>query len=98
MKRSKERVQLIQLKAILSAYNTDVIGLEETIAPILNEKENIKALILGSGGSANSVAYVLQILGIYFSIVSRKYRQSSSSALKRSSLLSYFRKRTGNLS
>ena len=65
------KIQHKHNKAILSAYNTDVIGLEETIAPILNKKENIKALILGSGGSANSVAYVLQILGIYFSIVSR---------------------------
>ena len=65
------KIQRKNNKAFISAYNTDVIGFEETIVPVLKKKENTKALILGSGGSANSVAYVLQKLGIDFSVVSR---------------------------
>ena len=59
-------------KQILSAYNTDIDGFEKSIRPILKNKKNIKALILGSGGAANSVAYVLRKLGILFCFVSRK--------------------------
>lgn len=59
-------------KTILSAYNTDVVGFEKTIRPILKNKNIIKALILGTGGSANSVAFVLRKLGIMFSYVTRK--------------------------
>ena len=65
------KIQRKNNKAFLSAYNTDIIGFEETIVPLLKKKENVKALILGSGGSANSVAYALQKLGIDFLIVSR---------------------------
>ncbi len=65
------KIQRKNNKILLSAYNTDVIGFEETIVPLLKKKENVKALILGSGGSANSVAYVLRKFGIEFSIVSR---------------------------
>ncbi len=59
-------------KASLSGYNTDIIGFEKSIKPIIKNKKNIKALILGSGGGANSVAYVLRKLGILFCFVSRK--------------------------
>lgn len=58
-------------ETILSAYNTDVIGFEKTIRPILKKRKNINALILGTGGSANSVAYVLRKLGILFCFVTR---------------------------
>ncbi len=54
-----------------SAYNTDVIGFEETIRPIIKRMRNINALILGTGGSANTVAFVLRKLGILFSYVTR---------------------------
>ena len=55
----------------LCAYNTDVIGFEKTIKKILKKRKNINALIIGTGGSANSVAYVLRKLGINFSFVTR---------------------------
>lgn len=59
-------------ETILSAYNTDVDGFEKSIKPILKNRKNLKALILGSGGGANSVAYVLRKLGILFCFVTRK--------------------------
>ena len=54
-----------------SAYNTDVVGFEETIRPIISRMRNSNALILGTGGSANTVAFVLRKLGVLFSYVTR---------------------------
>lgn len=59
-------------KQVLSAYNTDIDGFEKSIKPMLKGRKQIKALILGSGGAANSVAFVLRKLGILFCFVSRK--------------------------
>lgn len=55
----------------LVGYNTDVIGFEESIKPLL-KPEIRKALILGTGGAAKAVAWVLKQLGIDFQYVSRK--------------------------
>jgi shikimate dehydrogenase len=52
-------------------YNTDVIGFEKTFAPYLKPYHR-KALILGTGGSSNAVAFVLKKLNIDFLKVSRK--------------------------
>ena len=57
---------------LLSGYNTDIIGFEETLKPLIKNKTITHALILGTGGSSNSVAYVLHKLGILFSYISRK--------------------------
>lgn len=65
------KIERINNKVYLKAYNTDVIALEEILIPLLNKNKGIKALILGSGGSASSVAYVLNKLGVYFQTVSR---------------------------
>jgi shikimate dehydrogenase len=54
----------------LKGYNTDVIGFEKSISPIL-QPHHKKALILGSGGSSKAVAFVLEKLGIEYLIVSR---------------------------
>lgn len=59
-------------ETVLSAYNTDINGFEISIKPLLKNRKNVKALILGSGGGANSVAYVLRKLGILFCFVTRK--------------------------
>lgn len=55
----------------LSAYNTDILGFEKTIKQVLKKRKIIEAIILGTGGSANSIAYVLRKLGIMFSYVTR---------------------------
>ncbi len=59
--------------SILSGYNTDIVGFEKTIKPLLKNKKRLSALILGSGGSAKSVACVLRKLGVLFHFVSRNH-------------------------
>ncbi len=54
----------------LIGYNTDVVGFEQSLKPLL-QKYHQKALILGTGGAAQSVIYVLQKLGIAYQLVSR---------------------------
>jgi shikimate dehydrogenase len=54
----------------LIGYNTDVIGFENSLIPFLKPAHN-KALVLGTGGAALAIVYVLQKLGIDFSYVSR---------------------------
>lgn len=55
---------------VLTGYNTDVIGFEKSFTPQL-QPHHTKALLLGSGGAAAAVAYVLRKLGIAYKIVSR---------------------------
>jgi len=54
----------------LIGYNTDVIGFENSLIPFLKPSHN-KALVLGTGGAALAIVYVLQKLGIDFNYVSR---------------------------
>lgn len=54
----------------LIGYNTDVIGFENSLVPFLKPSHN-KALVLGTGGAALAIVYVLQKLGIAFTYVSR---------------------------
>jgi shikimate dehydrogenase len=60
-----------------SGFNTDVIGFESSFVPYLKSSHQ-KALILGTGGASNAVAFVLQKLKIDFLKVSRKKKPSSS--------------------
>jgi shikimate dehydrogenase len=55
----------------LIGYNTDIVGFEKSLLPLLQPHHN-KALILGNGGAANAVKYVLQKLNIPFLVVGRK--------------------------
>lgn len=55
----------------LTGYNTDVFGFEESLKPLL-KKQHSNALVLGNGGAARAVIYVLKKLHIDFSVVSRK--------------------------
>ncbi len=54
----------------LTGYNTDINGFEMSLKPILQAHHD-KALILGNGGAAAAVVYVLKKLGIGYTIVSR---------------------------
>lgn len=60
-----------QLPVRLEGYNTDAYGFEESLKPLL-KKHHHKALVLGHGGAARAVAYVLKKLDISFRFVSRK--------------------------
>ncbi len=55
-------------------YNTDVTGFEKSFIPHLIA-DHKKALILGTGGASNAVAFVLEKSGINFLKVSRKKNQ-----------------------
>ena len=55
----------------LSGFNTDVIGFENSLRPLLKKGQNA-ALILGNGGAAVAIVYVLKKLGILPHVVSRK--------------------------
>ena len=54
----------------LTGYNTDHIGFEMSLKPLL-QSHHTKALVLGSGGSSKAVQYVLQKLEIEYLVVTR---------------------------
>ncbi len=60
----------------LSGYNTDVIGFEKSLLPLL-QPHHKKALVLGNGGAAEAVKYVLHKLNIAYKIISRKLHDGS---------------------
>ena len=60
----------------LIAYNTDVIGFENSLAKNLKPSHK-KAMVLGTGGSSKAIQYVLKKLGIEFLLVTRSNRSSS---------------------
>lgn len=54
----------------LIAYNTDIIGFEQSFCKILQSYHK-KALVLGTGGASKAVQYVLRKLEIDFLVVTR---------------------------
>ncbi|MBS1689363.1 MAG: shikimate dehydrogenase [Bacteroidetes bacterium] len=78
---------------VQKGYNTDAIGFEKSLLPLLRN-HHIEALILGTGGSSKAVAYVLRKLGISHTKVSRKpkgnmlgYEQLSVDVMQRHKLI-----------
>ncbi len=51
-------------------YNTDVIGFEQSLKPLLKHGMH-KALVLGTGGASKAVTYVLKKIGLDVLLVSR---------------------------
>lgn len=58
-------------------FNTDIIGFERSFVPHLKPFHK-NALILGTGGASNAVAFVLKKLNISFFKVSRNKTESAS--------------------
>ncbi len=56
----------------LSGYNTDIIAFERSLKKDL-KPYHTKALILGTGGAAKAVEFVLEELQIEYELVSRKH-------------------------
>jgi len=54
----------------LTGFNTDVVGFRQSIEPLL-QSHHQNALVLGTGGAAKAVVWVLKQLGISYSYVSR---------------------------
>lgn len=71
-------------------YNTDVFGFEKSLN-ILKKEHHQKALILGNGGAAKAVKFVLNKLNIPFEIISRKtdlnFENLSESIVKSNKLI-----------
>lgn len=61
-------IKIIDKKTI--GYNTDVIGFEKSLLPLL-KPHHTKALVLGTGGASKAVQFVLKKLNICFLLVSR---------------------------
>jgi len=59
---------------ILKGYNTDVLGFEQTLSRKLSPHHK-KALVLGTGGAAKAVHYVLKQKSISFIQVGRQKRE-----------------------
>ena len=57
-------------------FNTDCIGFEKSLIPLIENKKPDSALILGAGGASKAVKYVLKKLKINYSTVSRKEGKS----------------------
>lgn len=64
-------VNCIQIGEVWRGFNTDTIGFEQSLQPLLR-KDITSALVLGSGGAAAAVQFVLQQKGIRCVMVSRK--------------------------
>lgn len=60
----------------LTGFNTDVTGFEQSLLPLL-KPFHTKALVLGNGGAAEAVKFVLEKLGISYKVVSRKLHHGS---------------------
>ncbi|MCB9291975.1 MAG: shikimate dehydrogenase [Lewinellaceae bacterium] len=59
----------------LTGYNTDVYGFEQSLRQFLEESNavaGLQALVLGTGGAAKAVVYVLARMGIPYRMVSRR--------------------------
>lgn len=54
----------------LIAYNTDIIGFEQSFCKLL-QLHHKKALVLGTGGASKAIQYVLSKLNIEFLVVTR---------------------------
>ena len=67
-------------RLLLTGHNTDATAFEQTLRPLLRENHKA-ALILGTGGAAQAVAYVLGKLGIDYKFVSRTPWQSPQQAI-----------------
>lgn len=63
--------EISAMQVTLHGYNTDAYGFEVSLKPLL-KKHHKRALVLGNGGAARAVVYVLRKLGIDPIIVTRK--------------------------
>ncbi len=56
----------------LEGFNTDVYGFENSLRPLLKHQTHKKALLLGNGGAARAVKFVLAKMEIPYQLVTRK--------------------------
>lgn len=59
-------------------FNTDIIGFENSLKPLLGEQSR-KALVFGTGGASRAIIYVLKKMGIEILKVSRNSQEGALS-------------------
>ncbi|GAB6008074.1 shikimate dehydrogenase family protein [Dysgonomonas reticulitermitis] len=69
-------------KTKLIGYNSDIIGFQSSISPLINKDIHQKALILGTGGASKAVFNGLKALGIESVFVSRTPKAEQLSYLE----------------
>lgn len=65
----------------LKGYNSDLVGFQESIKPLLKEHHK-KALILGTGGASKAVRQGLKNLGLDYKFVSRAKNMENTISYK----------------
>ncbi len=70
------KIDYLKGKRIIYAYNTDVIGFDKMFANY-NMTKHTSALIIGTGGAAKAVAYVLKQRLLPFVFVSRREQENA---------------------
>lgn len=73
---------------ILTGYNTDVHGFRQSLKPFLASHHE-RALILGTGGAAKAVEYVLRTIGVECVFVTRHLERSREAGFQGKTLLTY---------
>jgi shikimate dehydrogenase len=71
------KIDRIKGKIKLTGFNSDIIGFQGSIEPLL-ENHHQRALILGTGGSAKAIFYGLKHLGIISTFVSREKKAENT--------------------
>lgn len=69
----------------ISAFNTDAIAFRDSLKPLL-EPQHTRALILGTGGAAKAIAWVLEQLGIQYLFITRQPEKASAHTITYDSL------------
>lgn len=64
------KISRISGRMQLIGYNTDALGFEKSLIPLL-KSWHTQALILGTGGASKAVEFVLNKLGISYHLISR---------------------------
>jgi shikimate dehydrogenase len=70
------KIERLDGQRLVKGFNTDAYGFEASLKPLL-QKHHQKALILGDGGAASAVKYVLNKLGISFLSVLRSSKRGA---------------------
>ncbi|NVN96137.1 MAG: shikimate dehydrogenase [Bacteroidetes bacterium] len=68
------KISKVNQQIYLKGFNTDVIGFEKTLIPMLKNHHK-QALVLGTGGASKAVVFVFEKLKIPYRIVSRNTSQ-----------------------
>lgn len=60
----------------LIGYNTDTFGFGESLSRLIKGANNLRAFVLGTGGSSKAVCYALRKMNIDFILVSREKKET----------------------